>query len=131
MKDLSIILIIAAVLILAVQIITEIIKLIFSKTENKMYNVIVVVVALVLTAATVVAMSQIIGFALTWYIIAGAIVGAFFIAYGAMYGYDKLFKRVFETIKNAVDSTKNINYSPFNITPADIGDCTSSKEEEK
>ena len=48
--------------------------------------------------------SQIVPFKLFWYTIIGAIVGSFFIAYGAMYGYDKLFKRVFETVKNAIIS---------------------------
>lgn len=104
MKTLCISLIIIALLILAVQIITEIIKSVFKDKENIVYNLIVFGVSLFLTLVTVIAASQIVPFKLTWYIIIGAIVGSFFIAYGAMYGYDKLFKRVFESVKNAIKS---------------------------
>ncbi len=104
MKTLCISLIVIALLILAVQIITEIIKAVFKDKDNIVYNLIVFGVSLFLTLVTVVAASQIVPFKLAWYIIIGAVVGSFFIAYGAMYGYDKLFKRVFETVKNAVKS---------------------------
>lgn len=104
MKTLCISLIVIALLILAVQIITEIIKSIFKDKENIVYNLIVFGVSLFLTLVTVIAASQIERYNLNWYIIVGAIVGSFFIAYGAMYGYDKLFKRVFESVKNAIKS---------------------------
>ena len=104
MKTLCISLIIVALLILAVQIITEIIKSVFKDKENIIYNLIVFGVSLFLTLVTVIAASQIVPFKLVLYIIVGAIVGSFFIAYGAMYGYDKLFKRVFESVKNAIKS---------------------------
>lgn len=104
MKTLCISLIVIALLILAVQIITEIIKSIFKDKDNIVYNLIVFGVSLFLTLVTVIAASQIVPFKLAWYIIVGAIVGSFFIAYGAMYGYDKLFKRVFESVKNAIKS---------------------------
>lgn len=107
MKTLCISLIVIALLILAVQIITEIIKSVFKDKkdkENIVYNLIVFGVSLFLTLVTVIAASQIVPFKLVWYIIVGAIVGSFFIAYGAMYGYDKLFKRVFESVKNAIKS---------------------------
>jgi glucan phosphoethanolaminetransferase (alkaline phosphatase superfamily) len=104
MKTLCISLIVIALLILAVQIITEIIKSVFKDKENIVYNLIVFGVSLFLTLVTVITASQIVPFKLVWYIIVGAIVGSFFIAYGAMYGYDKLFKRVFESVKNAIKS---------------------------
>ena len=104
MKTLCISLIVIALLILAVQIITEIIKSVFKDKENIVYNLIVFGVSLFLTLVTVIAAGQIVPFKLVWYIIVGAIVGSFFIAYGAMYGYDKLFKRVFESVKNAIKS---------------------------
>jgi predicted permease len=104
MKTLCISLIVIALLILAVQIITEIIKSVFKDKENIVYNLIVFGVSLFLTIVTVITASQIVPFKLVWYIIVGAIVGSFFIAYGAMYGYDKLFKRVFESVKNAIKS---------------------------
>jgi len=104
MKTLCISLIVIALLILAVQIVTEIIKAIFKDKDNIVYNLIVFGVSLFLTLVTVITASQIVPFKLVWYIIVGAIVGSFFIAYGAMYGYDKLFKRVFESVKNAIKS---------------------------
>lgn len=104
MKTLCISLIVIALLILAVQIVTEIIKAIFKDKDNIVYNLIVFGVSLFLTLVTVIAASQIVPFKLAWYIIVGAVVGSFFIAYGAMYGYDKLFKRVFESVKNAIKS---------------------------
>lgn len=103
MKTLCISLIIVALLILAVQIITEIIKSVFKDKENIVYNLIVFGVSLFLTLVTVIAASQIVPFKLVWYIIVGAVVGSFFIAYGAMYGYDKLFKRVFESVKTLLN----------------------------
>lgn len=108
MKTLCISLIVIALLILAVQIITEIIKSVFKDKENIVYNLIVFGVSLFLTIVTVIASSQLAPFKLVWYIIVGAIVGSFFIAYGAMYGYDKLFKRVFESVKNAIKSFMEI-----------------------
>ncbi len=107
MKDISVYLIAVAIIILAVQIVTEIVKSIFKTIDNKSYNIIVVAISLVLTVITVIAAAQITGFALTWYIIIGAIVGAFFVAYGAMYGYDKLIKRIFDAVKNAKEIDSN------------------------
>lgn len=104
MKYLCISLVIVALLILAVQIVTEIIKSFFNKKENTAYNIIVVVNSLIVTLITVIAAAQIVPFRLSWYIVAASVIGSFFIAYGAMFGYDKLFKRVFDTIKNAVNS---------------------------
>lgn len=74
MKTLCISLIIVALLILAVQIITEIIKSVFKDKENIIYNLIVFGVSLFLTLVTVIAASQIVPFKLVWYIIVGAIV---------------------------------------------------------
>ena len=108
MKYLCITLVIIAILILSVQIITEIIKSLFSKKQNAVYNSIVVGVSLVLTLVTVIAASQLMPFTLKWYIIIAAVVGSFFIAYGAMFGYDKLFKRIFDAVKNAINTYSEI-----------------------
>lgn len=107
MKDISVYLIAVAIIILAVQIVTEIVKSIFKTIDSKSYNIIVVAISLILTVITVIAAAQISGIALTWYIIVGAIVGAFFISYGAMYGYDKLIKRIFDAVKNAKEIDSN------------------------
>ena len=109
MKYLCITLVIIAVLILSVQIVTEIIKSLFKNSfTNAVYNAIVVGVSLAAADSTVIAASQLMPFALKWYIVIAAVVGSFFIAYGAMFGYDKLFKRIFDAVKNAINS-----YSEF------------------
>jgi len=105
-KYLFIAVLLLAALVLCVQITTEIIKsLVQDKTK---YNIIVFAVSLVLTVATVVAASEIVPFGLTWYIVAAAIAGSFFVAYGAMFGYDKLFKRVFSALQEAINSYKKV-----------------------
>lgn len=91
---------ILAALILIVQIITELIKSMIS--DKSKYNIIVFAVSLVITVVAMIAATEIIKFHLTWFIIAGAVVLSFFVAYGAMFGYDKLFKRLFDAFKEAV-----------------------------
>lgn len=85
---------------------TEIIKTVI--TDNSKYNIIVLVVSIVLTVAAAMIASSIFNFVLTWYVIFAAIVASFFIAYGAMLGYDKLIKRLFSVVKDAVNLIKNI-----------------------
>lgn len=105
-KNLFIFIIIVAVLILAVQIITEVIKK--SMKDKNNYNILVVGISLLLTVATIIASCQILKIMLTWYIIVGSVVLSFFIAYGAMLGYDKLLSRVFETIKNIKNTVDSV-----------------------
>lgn len=106
-KNLFIFIIIVAVLILAVQIITEVIKK--SMKDKNNYNILVVGISLLLTVATIIASCQILKIVLTWYIIVGSVVLSFFIAYGAMLGYDKLIGRVFDTVKNIKNTVTDIN----------------------
>lgn len=97
---------ITAILVLCVQIITEIFKSVI--TDNSKYNIIVLVVSVILTVAAAVIASSILNFALTWHVIFVAVVASFFIAYGAMLGYDKLIKRVFSAVKEAMSIIKQI-----------------------
>lgn len=97
---------ITAILVFCVQIITEMIKSVI--TDNSKYNIIVLVVSIVITVAAAMIASGILKFALTWYVIFVAVVASFFIAYGAMLGYDKLIKRVFSAVKETIDLIKNI-----------------------
>lgn len=106
-KNLFIFIIIVAVLILAVQIVTEVIKK--SVKDKNNYNILVVGISLVLTIATIIATCQILKIIITWYIVVGSIVLSFFIAYGAMLGYDKLVSRVFDTVKNIKTTITDIN----------------------
>jgi hypothetical protein len=104
-----------AILILCVQIITEIIKSVID--DKKHYNLIVLGISIVLTIIAVIVLCQVVfEIALTWYYIAGAVVLSFFVAYGAMLGYDKLFNKVFNAIKQAVNSWKTVKDSDNNDT---------------
>ena len=53
-------------------------------------NIVAIVVAVVLTVGVGIAYAQINAIALTWYIIAGLIIGGIMVAYAAMFGFDKL-----------------------------------------
>lgn len=105
-KYIFIAVLITAILVLCVQIITEIFKSFI--TDNSKYNILVLIVSLVLTVAAAMIASVILKFALTWYVIFIAIVASFFVAYGAMLGYDKLIKRVFSAVKETIELFKNI-----------------------
>lgn len=104
---------ITAILVFCVQIITEIIKGIFTD-DSKKYNIIVLVVSIILTVAAAIIASNILSFPLTWYVIFVAVVASFFIAYGAMLGYDKLIKRVFSAVKEAISVINEIGNSKNN-----------------
>ena len=99
--------IITAILVFCVQIITEIIKSVITDDSRK-YNIIVLVVSIVLTVAAAIIASVVLSFPLTWYVIFIALVASFFVAYGAMLGYDKLIKRVFTAAKETIYLIKNI-----------------------
>ena len=98
---------ITAILVFCVQIITEIVKGIFTNNSKK-YNIIVLAVSIVLTVAAAMIASSVLNFALTWYVIFIAFVASFFVAYGAMLGYDKLIKRVFTAAKEIIYLIKYI-----------------------
>jgi hypothetical protein len=53
-------------------------------------NVVAIIVAVILSVAAGIAYCQIRGVAMTWYILAGLLVGGFLVAYAAMFGFDKL-----------------------------------------
>lgn len=106
MKLLTFAIIVVAILIVATQIITEVIKLMI-KDKNK-YNLVCCIVSFALTVSTVIAICQVKNYPLAWYIIIGAMFGSFFIAYGAMLGYDKLVNKVFTAIKQAFTTINEI-----------------------
>ena len=91
--------VLALVLILTVitNIITEVVK---KLTWDKLpTNVLAVLVAMVLTLCAFFADCQIMGLAVTWYMVVGAIVVGFFVAFAAMFGFDK-FRQMLEQIAN-------------------------------
>ena len=98
--NLSTILTIVGILVVLTNIITQVLKGILPKTLPT--NILAFVVAMVVTLAAFFAVLQIIGLAFRWYLLAGAIVLGFAVAYAAMYSFDKL-KQILESIaKNQV-----------------------------
>ena len=86
--ELSKLLIVVGFLMALTTIITEVLKkLLWDKLPT---NLLVVIIALVLTLASGAAYAQIRGIEVLWYYVAAAIVVAFLVAYAAMFGFDKL-----------------------------------------
>lgn len=53
-------------------------------------NILAVIIAMALTLAAFFAYCQIKGIAIVWYMVVAAVVLGFFVAYAAMFGFDKL-----------------------------------------
>ena len=91
-------LLLPAVLILMVvtNIITEVLK---KLTWEKMpTNLLAFLVAMAVTLLAFFAVCQIAGISITWYMVVGAVVLGIFVAYAAMFGFDK-FRQTLEQIK--------------------------------
>ena len=58
-----------------------------------------VLVAMVVTLLAFFALCQIMGISITWYMVAGAVILGIFVAYAAMFGFDKL-RQTMEQLKN-------------------------------
>ncbi|WP_304964963.1 hypothetical protein [uncultured Oscillibacter sp.] len=84
------------VLMVVTNIITEVLK---KLTWEKMpTNLLAFLVAMVVTLLAFFALCQITGTPITWYMVAGAVVLGIFVAYAAMFGFDKL-RQTLEQIK--------------------------------
>lgn len=84
---------IIAVLVIVVNIVTEVCKKAFTWLNgSKVINIFVLVLSEALTVAVFLAYWQIKQMAITWYIIAAFIVIGFMVAFAAMFGFDKLLK---------------------------------------
>lgn len=91
--DFTIILVIIGALVAITNVITEVLK---KATWDKVpTNIVALLVGESLSLATGFAYCGINNVSLTWYIAAALIVGGFMVAYGAMFGFDKL-KEVLE-----------------------------------
>ena len=76
------------VLVALTNIIVEVVK---KATWDKVpTNIVAIIVAVVLTVGAGIVYAQINAITLTWYIIAGLIIGGIMVAYAAMFGFDKL-----------------------------------------
>ena len=91
----SAILLLVLILTVITNIITQVLK---NVTRDKLpTNLLAVLVAMVLTLCAFFAMCQIMGWAVLWYMVAAAIVVGFFVAFAAMFGFDK-FRQTLEQI---------------------------------
>lgn len=96
----SIILPMVLVLMVVTNIITEVLK---KLTWEKMpTNLLAFLVAMVVTLLAFFALCQIMGIHITWYMVVGAIILGIFVAYAAMFGFDKL-RQTLEQIKTIND----------------------------
>lgn len=86
--DWSVILSIVGVLVIVTNIVVQVLK---KLTWDKLpTNILAVLIAMVLTLAAFFAYCQIKELAIVWYMVAAAVVMGFFVAYAAMFGFDKL-----------------------------------------
>ena len=78
--------------VLALMVVTNIIVEVLTKRtwERLPTNILVFVVAMAVTLTAFLAACQIMGVRILWYMVAGAVVLGVFVAYAAMFGFDKL-----------------------------------------
>lgn len=94
---LSIVLPLVLVLMVITNIVVEVLK---KLAEGKVpTNIVVFVVAMTLTLLVFLAVCQIVGITVTWYMVVGAIILGIFVAYAAMFGFDK-FRQTLEQINS-------------------------------
>lgn len=91
----SAILLLVLILTVITNIITQVVK---KATRDKLpTNILVILVAMTLTLCAFFAMCQIMGWTVMWYMVEAAIVVGFFVAFAAMFGFDK-FRQTLEQI---------------------------------
>lgn len=83
----SAILVLVLILTVITNIITEVLKKLCPRLPP---NIVATLVAMVLTLCAFFAVCQIMLWPITWYTVAAAVVVGCFVAYAAMFGYDKL-----------------------------------------
>lgn len=94
-----------AILVVVVNILTQIFKSFASKSEIPT-RVFVLIVSIALTLAVFIAACQIYSIEIVWYLIVGAIVVGFVVAYCAMFGYDNLYGELKELLRKLFSSEK-------------------------
>lgn len=93
----SAILLAALILTVATNIIVQVLKkLTWGKIPT---NVLAFIVAMLVTLLAFFAVCEIMGWAVTWYMVAGAVALGVFVCYAAMFGFDKL-REALEQITN-------------------------------
>ncbi len=90
----------------AVNVIVEVLKACWLKKEVKMpYAVLITSEVIAFFAAYAYCVIE--NVSMNFTMISGVAAGGFFIAYGAMFGYDKLYGEVLESIENIFKGNKN------------------------
>ena len=92
----SILMFILAGLVFVTNIIVEVVKNLFPKLPT---NILAVVVALIVTGLALFIAAAVLEITVMWYYAVGAVVVGLFVAYAAMFGFDK-FKEAFEKLKS-------------------------------
>jgi hypothetical protein len=102
-----------AVLVILVNIITQIFKSFLNKSEIPT-RIFVLVVSIILTVTAFFAVCEVYSIEVIWYMIAAAVVCGFVVAYCAMFGYDNLYgeltgllKKLFSMEKGGTDNENN------------------------
>lgn len=80
------------VLVIFVNVVTEVIKNIVDFKTTKNLNIFVTIFSIIITLGTFVAYWQIQKLTFSWYLICAFVIVGFTVAYSAMFGYDKLLK---------------------------------------
>ncbi len=95
----SAILLAALILTVITNIITQVVKKV---TWDKIpTNILAVVVSMAVTLLAFFAVCQIMGWAVTWYMVAGAVALGLFVSYAAMFGFDKLREALEPALTNS------------------------------
>ena len=82
-------------LVFATTIIVEVVKGLFKRVPT---NIVAVAVSLIVTILAVVILCAVLGIPIVWYYIVGAVLLGVFVAYAAMFGFDK-FKATWESLQ--------------------------------
>lgn len=86
--DVSVLLPIIGALVAVVNIVTQVLKKV---TWDKLpTNVLVLLLSVALSVASLFAYAQVTALSVTWYMVVAAVVAGFAVAYAAMFGFDKL-----------------------------------------
>lgn len=91
----SVLLAIMAALVFITNIIVEVIKNAFPKLPT---NYLVIIVAIAVTMLSLLVAASVLGITIMWYYAVGAVVLGIFVAYAAMFGFDK-FKEAFDKLQ--------------------------------
>lgn len=91
----SVLLAVMAALVFVTNIIVEVIKTAFAKLPT---NYLTIIVAIIVSVITLLIAASVLKITIMWYYAVGAVVLGIFVAYAAMFGFDK-FKEAWEKIQ--------------------------------